>query len=114
MFLPNTYGMLSRKLGTNVFAEQTFGAAVKTPCAVVHLQAIDVKSPIRADSSASRGNADEMTEMAKILFPRNIVLHIGDKFTIQGLSLEISKIEPRLDVLGNLDHYEVDMTQVIQ
>lgn len=114
MFLPNTYGMLSRKLGTNVYAEQLFSAPVKTPCAVVHLQAINVKSPIRADSSASRGNADEMTEMATILFPRSIKLNIGDKFSIQGLSLEISKIEPRLSVLGSLDHYEVGMTQVIQ
>lgn len=114
MFLPNTYGMLSRKNGTNIFAEQIFGSPVKTPCAVVHLQETQVKSPIRADSSASRGNAEELTEMAKILFPRNIVLHVGDKFTILGFSLEVAKIEPRNDVLGKLDHYEVDLSQVIQ
>ena len=75
---------------------------------MVHLNGLAAISSVRTDQSASRGNAEERTEIAKLLFPSTVTIGLEDKFEILGHTLRVIKIQPRNSVLGRLDHYEVD------
>lgn len=108
MFIPNNKGQLSRNLGFNAYGEPSFGPAKTVACGVVHLSMVDQKTSVRTDSSASRGNADEVVFKAKILFPAGTAIFDGDRFVINGQKLRVKAIEPRYAVPGNLDHLEVD------
>lgn len=108
MFLPNNSGLLAKRAGMNVYGEPSFAKATKTPCGVVRLNTTSQKTSVRADSSASRGAADELVSDAKILFPATALIDFGDRFEISGMVLRVIKVEPRYAVPGHLDHYEVD------
>jgi hypothetical protein len=108
MFIPNTFGLLSRRQGTNVYGERTYHAPVKVACAIVtNLDQVQ-KTPVRSDSSATRANAEERTAVVKILFPASVAIGQDDTFEIAGLSLRVITVQQRFSVLGVLDHREVD------
>lgn len=109
MFIPNTFGMLSRHLGRNEFSEFLYAAPVKTPCAVIDFQAELAKTSVRVDQSGSRGNIEEDTIVAMLLFTSKVKLVPNDRFEIMGYQLRVRGVQPRLSTLGKLDHYEVTM-----
>jgi hypothetical protein len=106
--IPNTFGMLSRRGAKNIYGEFAFQAPKRVPCAIVHSTSANLKTPVRADSSASRGAAEEKVAVTKILFPANVAIATNDKFEIDGKILRVTGIEDRKNVLGKLDHFEVD------
>lgn len=108
MFIPNTTGLLSRKIGMDLYAQSIYAPAVKVGCSIVHLADKIIVTPIRADQSATRSNAEEEISVSKILFPRTVVIGEEDKFVISGISLRVTGIEERRDTSGQIDHYEVD------
>ena len=109
MFLPNTYGVLFSKTGRNRHGEPVFAEGKPVECAVVRLSRVQQPTSVRADSSASRGNASELAmSAAKILFPVSVTVAIGDRFKIASYDLVVTAREPRLSVTGDLDHYECD------
>lgn len=112
MFLTNNFGMLSRRQSQNVFAEWTYAAAVRVPCAVVALVDKSVKTSVRTDQSASRGAAEEETVMATILFPPSVSLSIDDKFVIANINMRVDQIQPHYDVFGKFNHNEVTLEHV--
>jgi hypothetical protein len=109
MMIPNTTGLLARQTGKDIYAQSSYAAPVVVPCAVVNLNTKVVKTPVRADSSATRGNAEEEVSVSKILFPKTVALTEGDKFIISGVNLRIIGIRQQNNVLGQLDHFEVDL-----
>lgn len=109
MFIPNNSGELSLAVGFNVNGEPLFSIPARVPCAVVRLDAGIGKTSVRADSSASRSNAEEVVVKSKILFPAHITISKGAHFSIAGMELRVVEIEPRYSVLGQLDHFEVDL-----
>jgi hypothetical protein len=108
MFVPNTFGMLSRRSIKNAYGEYSFAAPVRVPCAIVHSTRKNLKTPVRADSSASRGAAEEKIAVSKLLFPKTVAIDTNDKFEIDGKVLRVIGIEERKNVLGQLDHFEID------
>jgi hypothetical protein len=108
MFRPNKTGKLTRRLGRNIHGEATFRAPVDVACAIVTDLGNIKKTPVRSDSSASRGAGEETIAVAKILFPRNVEIGQDDTFAIEGLSLRVIGIQKRFAVSGALDHLEVD------
>jgi len=109
MFIPNTKGRLARKTGRTRQGEPIFGPFTTVECAIVRLSRLAGKTSVRADSSASRGNAEELTMSdAKILFPANSPIQIGDRFQIASYDLEVISREPRISMGGVLDHLECD------
>lgn len=108
MFIPNRYAKLSRQGPKNFDNERPYKPAITVACAVVHLNKKSVPTSVRADSSASRGNARELTLYSKLLFPTAIVLEVNDKVEVDGYVLKCIHIEPRYAVSGQLDHYECD------
>jgi hypothetical protein len=108
MFIPNTFGYLSRSLGPDKFAQDSYGPRRSVACAVVHLKDVKQKTSVRTDTSASRSHAEETVMTGKVLFPTSVAIAKGDKFEILGRTLRVIQIEPRNDVLGRHDHNEVD------
>jgi hypothetical protein len=109
MFLPNTYGILFAKTGRNRHGEAVFAEGKPVECGVVRLSRVQQPTSVRADSSASRGNAQEFAmSAAKILFPATVTIAIGDRFKIASYDLVVTAREPRLSISGDLDHFECD------
>lgn len=108
-FMTNNHGILSRHLGRDQYSQFSYADPVRIACAVVHLVGQASKSSVRTDQSATRGNAEERTDTAVILFPISVKIAIDDKFQIGGQQLRVMGIEQRYDILGNYDHDEVTL-----
>lgn len=109
MFRPNSKGMLYRKTGRDVHGHPAYGAGVECPFAPVNLNIKALKTTVRADSSASRGSADETVSVARILIVPFVVPNRGDRFDFDDMSFEIVSTHGRRSVSGELDHYECDL-----
>lgn len=108
MFIPNTDAHLLRKAARrDIHGHETYAAPQPIRCAVVNLSEGVVTSSVRADSAASRGAADETILAAKILLPPHVKTVLGDVIRVRGYLVEIASIQPRTDVLGKLDHFEI-------
>ena len=107
-FFPNTFGNMRRLTGLNIHGEPSFGPVKQVECSVVKLIMDARKTTVRADSSASRGNAEETVIVAKILFMPTAAPLIGDYFRIRNMPLRCILVHPRINVLGTLDHHECD------
>lgn len=110
MFRPNTYCYVyQRSDEQDAYAQFTYSQPIKTPCSVTQMDLKVAKTSVRADSSASRGRAEEEIGMARLLFLPNAVLREGDIVTIDGNALEVMRIFQRHDVNGKVDHLQVDL-----
>ena len=110
MFEPNLMGRLLRRTGRDVHSRPTYTAPSDCPFGAVNLDVGAQKTSVRADSSASRGAADEIATMrAKILVPSWIAIAIGDRFEFDGMAFQISTRHTRRSVMGTIDHIECDM-----
>ncbi len=110
MFRANLIGLISTVTAHDIHGRSVFSDPMPCPFAVVHLQKGSQKTSVRADSSASRGSADEIVTIhAKILIPSSMTPKISDHFTFSGKSYRIVSVEDRFSVQGRLDHYECDM-----
>jgi hypothetical protein len=74
---------------------------------VVKLPLTSQKTPVRADSSASRGAADEDVIQGILLFKPAVAIAMGDRIQISGMELRVASLQPRWNVLGRHDHDEV-------
>lgn len=110
MFEPNSVGMLYRATGFDVHSRPTYSAAVECPFAPVNMEIGAQKTSVRADSSASRGAADEEAVMrGKILVVRYVAIEIGDKFVFEDVNYRVSRKHIRRSVAGIIDHIECDL-----
>lgn len=113
MFQPNLVGKLSRLTGRDVHARELYSDPVDCPFGVVNLEVGSQKTSVRADSSASRGAADEIAaKRAKILVAPYVTIEVGDKFQFDGMNFRISSKHTRRSVIGVVDHFECAMEVV--
>ncbi|QIG69078.1 hypothetical protein EVB78_045 [Rhizobium phage RHph_N1_15] len=106
MFTPNLTGSLMRKTGRNLDGEETYGTPVGIGLSIVNLATSSQKTSVRSDSSASRGQADEMVaERGKILTKETVA--VDDLLSLSGSVFRILGMHPRYTVMGALDHNEV-------
>jgi hypothetical protein len=111
MLYPNVDCTITRMTGLyNDFGEAKPEPhkVVSTKCGVKLLEQTE-KSSVRADSSASRGFADEVTADARLLFKPKEDVQIGDKVTVASIELRVTAKFPRFDVMGRFDHIQVDL-----
>lgn len=108
MFIPNNTALIYRRSDTaDRRGEYTYAKPVRVPCAVVDLNLEVQKTSVRADSSGSRGKAREETGGGRVLFPRYIKVREGDIIEVDDEVLEATSIFPRRNVLGVIDHIDV-------
>jgi hypothetical protein len=112
MFIPNTHCHLYRRSATtDRRGEYTFAEPVPTPCSIVDIGLKVDKTSVRADSSGSRGKADEEQGDARLLFPTYITIREGDIVEVDDEGLVIVGIYRRRNVLGQLDHLDVALNR---
>lgn len=109
MFRPNQIGRLYRLTGRDVHSRPSYAAPIDCPFAPVSLSVKTNKTNVRADSSASRGSADELIARTRILIIPQIEPKFEDSFEFKNTRYRIAAIHPRYTVTGELDHYEADL-----
>jgi hypothetical protein len=108
MFRPNQVCYVTVASGrTDVYGQPLAATKVREQCAVVRLLTTNMKSAVRADSSASRGNAKELVTDSLILLAATTAADIDDLIEVGGVKLRILSKHPRYSVGGALDHYEI-------
>lgn len=108
MFQANNTCVIKSASGrTDVYGKPLPSVNYTERCAVVKLEIHSRKSAVRADTSATRGNARELTADSLILLKPTTVANIDDVIVVAGYELRILSKQPRFDVAGKLDHYEV-------
>lgn len=107
-FRPNINALLEPVAQeTDAYGQKSFGAAVTVRCASVSLKVKSEKTSVRADSSASGGQAEETLGTARFLFLPGVV-KLDDRVTVLGVRFRVLSVFPRISVGGKHDHDEVD------
>lgn len=111
MFTPNLAGVLRSMTGRDAYAQPVYGPARACRFGSVNMQIKSQKTSVRADSSASRGAADEIAgDRLRILFPANTLVKIADQFEFDGQLFLVATRHLRRSVLdGSVDHIECDL-----
>lgn len=107
MFKPNQRCLIYSNSRADVYGRTIRGGGRSERCSVVKLVSSAVQTSVRADSSSSRGAAQEVVSNAVLLFLPSVAIKIDDKVEIAGFSLRVSGIHPRFNVRGVHDHNEV-------
>jgi hypothetical protein len=110
MFSPNLACVILLSTGTDLYGQPLPATAVKERCAIVKMMVRDEKSAVRADTSASRGNAHEIETSAVILLTATTTARIHDIIEVAGQTLKITAKFPRYNIIGTLDHYQIEAT----
>jgi hypothetical protein len=106
MFVPNTFGHLSKHSGFNIYGEPSWAVPVKIECSVVDLSSILRRTQRRNEIKTE---SEENDIVCKILCPTTTQISIGDKFEINQLVTRVLSVCPRYSVLGEIDHLECDL-----
>lgn len=108
MFRPNVPCVIRRLAdGYDVFGQRAEANSWPSMCGIVMLRASDQQTTVRADSSASRGFADEDVAQGKLLFSPASGIREDDIVEVAGMTVQVKTIHPRYAIAGRLDHYEV-------
>ncbi len=108
MFRPNiTAHFMKRSTTRDIFGKEAFGPLTPVRAGVVNLDVLMEASSVRADSSASRGSAQDLIAQAKILVPKASPVRVGDIMVLYEITIEITHRQPRINTRGMLDHYEL-------
>lgn len=109
MFQPNVLCTLTRASGhTDLYGNPMFDPPRPAKCGIVKLVSRDQNVTVRADSSASRGAAQEMVADALLLFPPVYGVKNDDVIDVIGVKLKVTGVFPRHNVNGQIDHYQVE------
>ena len=110
MFRPNQSCIIYSEITNDVYGTPILGGAVSERCAVTTTATLSVKSTVRADSSATRGNAREIHIDSIVLLTKGTVAKMGDVIEFDDVKMRITKMICRKSVFGRIDHYEVSGT----
>jgi hypothetical protein len=101
-----TAATLRKQEGYDLYGQAKLGVALVEYVGVVKLEQSAQHTTVRADSSATRGFADEFVTSNKFLLARTTKVSIDDQLTLMGIAIRIKTLTPRFDVWGSLDHFE--------
>jgi hypothetical protein len=110
MLRTNLTCIIRQKDGTDVYGLPLHGKRKKEACAVVKRILRNDKTSVRADSSASRGNARELEADIIILLTPNTTAEIDAIIDFAGDTFSVKSMHQRYDIKGKLDHFEVGCT----
>ncbi len=110
MFRPNATCLLARVTGRDRYGQESYADPVEIAFAPVRLLAQTSDTSVRADSSASRGQAEVTIGVFKILVEAALYpLQGNDRIEINGTRYRVMNQHPRYRVTGDLDHVEIDL-----
>lgn len=109
MLRPNQIFIVQQQGANDVYGQPTQGLRSRERGSIVKFPTTDVKSSVRTDSSASRGNAHEYQTDAVVLLTNKTQAGLHDFLIIRGFTLRIMMMHPRYSAAGVLDHYECEL-----
>jgi hypothetical protein len=107
MFSPNTKIRVQTTVGTNLYGQPKPGVWHTESCSIVRLELRSEKTSVRADTSATRGNARELQADLVLLMVKNTKACIDDILELRGQQFRIIAMQERYDTFGRSDHFEV-------
>jgi hypothetical protein len=108
VFIPNLPCLLRKPGKPDVYGYSAAGAATPERCAVVKIKPESIRTTLRADSGATRGHADEFIISNLVLLAKTTNAALDDQLEVIGYKIRIKMLHPRFNILGELDHYEVE------
>ena len=106
LFNPNTTCVILKTSGFNKYGEPIRQERITEKCALLDAGITLKKSSVRADSSASRGNAiEKIADYWLILLPTTKA-EINDIIEIHGVQVKLVEMIPRFSLTGKHDHTE--------
>lgn len=106
LFNPNTTCVIVKKSGYNAYGEPLRAERVTEKCALLNAGVSMRKSSVRADSSASRGNAIETTAEYWLILMPDTVAELDDIIEINNIQVKINQLIPRFSLNAQHDHTE--------
>lgn len=97
-----------KQAGHDLYGTKIEGLRYPEKCAVVKLETSQQNTTVRVDSGASRGGADEARASAVLLMNKNSKVNIEDTVIVDGVTLRVIKKRHRFNVMGRLDHYQIE------
>lgn len=101
--------VITRGLGYDAYGQKRLGEKRASSCIVISLRQGTQNTTVRADSSGTRGHADETVAQGVLLFDKKETLLFGDMITLMGFTLSVIGITPVFDVMGKHDHWRVEV-----
>lgn len=108
VFIPNLNCVIRKKGKPDIYGQVRAGASHPERCSIVKMRHESGETTVRADSGASRAHAEEFVLTNRILVASRTVAAIDDQLEVAGFKIRIKSMQPRFDVTGALDHYEVE------
>jgi hypothetical protein len=109
LFRPNTDCVIVLPGERDGYGQMQPGSRVKERCFLARVQRRSEKSTVRADSSASRGAAQENLITGQVLLAATTRAVIGAIVEAHNLKLKIVGMGERANLRGQLDHYVADV-----
>ena len=107
LFIPNLSCTVTKHGGLDLYGQPLPGVSYKEKCAIVKIANKILPTSVRADSSASRGAAQEMIVDAELLLVATTKAQLNDFVDVSGFKLRVVGKFPRYSVTGKLDHYQL-------
>lgn len=98
--------------GYDISGQPVLSGPMPIQVAIVEFNRNSVKTSVRADSSASRGRAEESTIVGTVLVLPNVKIDTGDLINVEGQNCEVASVIPRRNLQGVLCHYEIALRLV--
>lgn len=111
MFYPNLTCTIWPVSDNNEYGEKELGSPREAGCAIIYYRDQIGETSVRADSTASRGNARQSEIDVRLLVESHSVLKKGEIVQIHGFDekLEVDRAFPRHGFGGEIHHYQVDL-----
>ena len=106
MFRPNLKCVVVKSTKNDLYGMPQPGQRRSEGFAIIKLDVQNQKTNVRADTSASRGNANELEADAKFLLTATTVAEIDDLIEYGGMVFRVMSLFPRHNLRGVLDHFE--------
>lgn len=108
MFRPNVPCTIIAPGPTDQYGKASDGSSTSALCGIVNLTTLSARTSIRTDASATRGSAREQEAMVEILLPITAKVGFDYIIVVNGKRFRVVKIDPQFNVVGQLDHYQVN------
>lgn len=112
MFIPlRRTGKLFRLIGKDVYGDKLYEVEGHNfGWGPIYLRDNTQDSSVRADSSSSRGRAEENVVDMRIIMEKWQTPKNGDRITLDGGEpMVIVRVHERMDIVGRLHHWELDL-----
>jgi hypothetical protein len=107
MYLPNNRLKYFVSRGHSAFGQPLPASSHFEPCAIVSIEINDGKTPISGTHDASTSSAEEQLANAVILVGPKTRITYDMVIEVAGQQFKVTGKQPRFDLSGRVDHYQL-------